>query len=275
MKKLGVILLTIFLIVSLTACVNQYNNDSVLTTVTKANDMANSNNETIRFSGEITSTDSHEENIGGNDVVSCNHIWEYHGIDSFYLNYVEERAPGWTDKFSDMFIKTEDFNLRVFADYFGISKVVLSRIVSQEIIDFKIAEGVYSKADDIELWYTDNYSINRNFLVDDNPAPDSGSVMIRPENDTIHIDRYFTIHKSLIVFVGEERFEEFKELYGGTDGFNVLNFIDYFHISRERFANIMEEQRKTSSYIYNVDYVYGTEEQQKIYFEKHIIEVKE
>ena len=215
------------------------------------------------------------DNIGGNDVMPCNHIWEYHGIDSYYLNYVEKKAPGWTDKFSDMFIQTEDFNLRVFADYFGISKDALSKIISQEIIDFKIAEGVYSKADDIDLWYIDNYSTNSNFLVDDNPAPDSGSVMIRPENDTIHTDRYFTIHKSLINLVGEEYFNEFKEKYGGTEYFNVLNFIDYFNISRESFEICMEEQRKNSSYIYNVDYVYGTEEQQKMYFEKHIIEVKE
>ena len=37
----------------------------------------------------------------------------------------------------------------------------------------------------------------------------------------------------------------------------------------------MEMQKKSSNYIYNVDYVYGTEEQQKMYFEKHIIEVNE
>lgn len=125
------------------------------------------------------------------------------------------------------------------------------------------------------MWYIDNYSTNSNFLVDDNPAPDSGSITIRPENDTIHTDRYFTIHKSLINLVGEERFDEFKQKYGGTEYFNVLNFINYFNISRESFEICMEEQRKTSSYIYNMDYVYGTEEQQKMYFEKHIIEVKE
>lgn len=266
MKKIISLFIIVILAISFTACEKEIpkekNNSTNLKTTTKVI----SENDKNTF---VT------DNIGGDDELPCNHIWEYHGIDSYYLNYVEERAPGWTDKFSDMFIKTEDFNLRVFADYFGIPKDVLSEIISQDIIDFKIAEGVYSKADDIDLWYADNYSINRIFLVDDNPAPDSGSVTIRPDDDTIHTDRYFTIHKSLIDFVGEDRFNEFKEKYGGTADFNVLNFIDYFNISCESFANCMEEQRKTSSYIYNVDYVYGTEEQQKMYFEKHIIETKE
>ena len=194
MKRIISLFIMIVLAVSFAACGKETKNEKDNST-----SLQNITNNILTSEKSTLETD----NIGGNDVMSCNHIWEYHGIDSYYINYVEERAPGWTDKFSDMFIQTEDFNLRVFADYFGISKDALSKIISQEIIDFKIAEGVYSKADDIDLWYIDNYSTNSNFLVDDNPAPDSGSVMIRPENDTIHTDRYFTIHKSLINLVGE------------------------------------------------------------------------
>ena len=228
-------------------------------------------NETSRFSEEITSTESYEENVGNDDPL-CNHEYCYHAIDGCFLTYVDEHAPGWSDKFIDMFGRTEDCNIRFFTDYFGIPKEDFWVIVGSHASDFGID---YEDFFNTDRWYADDYATNEYFIADDNSAPDSGSVMIRPEGDTIHTDRYFTIHKSLIDFVGEDRFEEFKELYGGTDGFNVLNFIDYFHISRERFANIMEEQKKSSNYIYNVDYVYGTEEQQKMYFEKHIIKINE
>lgn len=271
MKKLGVILLTTFLIVSMTACGSFGNNDSSLTTTYKISDMVNSNNETGKVSEEITNTESYEENIGGDDYI-CNHEYYYHTIDGCFISYVDKHSPGWFDKFVDMFGRTEDCNIRFFADYFGIRKENFWSIVGSNASDFGIDYADFYNTD---RWYADDYATNGFFITDDNPAPDSGSIMIRPENDTIHTDRYFTIHKSLIDFVGEERFNEFKEKYGGTEYFNVLNFIDYFNISRESFEICMEEQRKTSFNIYNVDYVYGTEEQQKMYFEKHIIEVKE
>ena len=270
MEKLGVILLTTFLIVSITSC-SGYDNESFLTTTCKTSDMVNSNNETSRFLEEITSTESHEENIGGDDYI-CNHEYYYHTIDGCFISYVDEHAPGWSDKFIDMFGRTEDCNIRFFTDYFGIPKENFWSIVGSNASDFGIDYADFYNTD---RWYADDYSINEYFLANDNPAPDLGSIMIRPEGDTIHTDRYFTIHKSLINLVGEERFNEFKEKYGGTEYFNVLNFIDYFEISCESFEVCMEEQRKTSFYIYNVDYVYGTEEQQKMYFEKHIIEVEE
>lgn len=270
MKKLGIFLLTTFLIVSMTSC-GSHNNDSSLTTTSKTNYMVNPNNETSRFSKKITSTESYEENIGGDDYI-CNHEYYYHTIDGCFISYVDKHSPGWSEKFIDMFGRTEDCNIRFFTDYFGIPKEDFWVIVGSHASEFSVD---YEDFFNTDRWYADDYATNEYFITDDNPAPDLESIKIRPEGDTSHTDRYFTIHKSLINLVGEERFNEFKEKYGGTEYFNVLNFIDYFKISRESFEICMEDQRKASFYIYNVDYVYGTVEQQKMYFEKHIIEVKE
>lgn len=267
MKKIIIVFLSVILTVSLAACDNPDNNP-LLTTTDKADTLIN---ETSTFPEEITTAKIHEENIGGDDPL-CNHEYHYHTIDGCFTEYVDKYAPGWSQKFIDMFGYTEDCNIRFFTDYFGIPKENFWAIVGSHASNLGIN---YEEFFSTDRWYADDYATNEYFITDDNPAPDSGSVMIRPENDTIHTDRYFTIHKSLIDLVGEERFDEFKELYGGTENFNVLNFIDYFNISYGSFSNCMEEQKKSSFYIYNVDYVFGTEEQQKMYFEKHIIEVEE
>ena len=267
MKKISIFVFIMLLFVSLVACSNQNNDEYVTTTA-----LSSANNEKSDVLNELTedliSTSKTVENVGGDDP-ECNHKYCYHTIDGCFSTYVEEHAPGWFDKFVDMFGRTEDCNIGFFTDYFGIPKEDFWTIVGSKASDFGIDYADFYNTD---RWYADDYATNEYFLADDNPAPDSGSVMIRPEGDTIHTDRYFTIHKSLIDLVGEENFNEFREAYAGTADFNVLNFIDYFDISEESFTECMEEVKKTSLYIYNVNYVYGTEAEQKMYFEKHIIE---
>lgn len=270
MKKTIIVFLSVILIVSLSAC-NNWNNNTLVTTTVKVDTLTNEPIETSTFSTDEKTEEFYKENIGGDEPL-CNHEYHYHTIDGCFTEYVDKYAPGWSHKFIDMFGYTEDCNIRFFMDYFGIPKEKFWIIVGSHASNLGID---YEDFFNTDRWYADNYATNEYFITDDNPAPDSESVIIRPENDTIHTDRYFTIHKSLINLVGEEYFNEFKEKYGGTECFNVLYFIDYFKISRESFETCMEEQRKTSFNIYNVNYVYGTEEQQKMYFEKHIIEVKE
>lgn len=217
-------------------------------------------------SGTVT-----ELNAGGNDVLPCNHIYSYHSIDTALSLYVDSIQPGSSEKYSQMFLKTEDFNQRAFFDYFGISSEKYWEIYDSGTIEnyAGIYGDEFSKVYNPEKWFAADYATNRYFLANDDPAPDTGNVFIRPEGDTVHTDRYFTIHPSLISLVGEDKFEEFKGKFGGTADFNVLKFVEYFNIDKASFTECMD--KCGSLYIYNPDYVFGTAEMQKAYFEKQIL----
>lgn len=101
---------------------------------------------------------------------------------------------------------------------------------------------------------------------------DPKSVRIICETDTVHTARYYTINGFLIEYVGEDNFNEFKNKFAGTENFNILNFVDYFDITKEEFDAIFSsDDYHAISAAYKSEYVYGTEEMQKLYFEKHPI----
>ena len=213
-----------------------------------------------------TVSESSEAGVG-NDTPFCSHVFGYHAIDGWLLDYVDESKE---QRFIELFGRTEDCNRRFFMDYYGIPKEKYWEIYDKESIlaDPDVYNIEYYNPD---IWFSDDYYKNPLFVQEGKTAPEENSVIIRPEGDTIHTDRYFTICESLIDFVGEEEFNEFRNKYGGTADFNILKFIDEFGISKEDFKKCTETQLLATYGIYNTDYVYGTPEMQKEYFEKHII----
>lgn len=209
----------------------------------------------------------------GGDTPFCNHVFGYHSIDAWLFDYANKINPEAEQNFILLFGRTEDCNRRFFMDYYGIPKEDYWNIYDKEfIIDNPNSFDINFYNPDI--WFSDDYFKNPLFVQEGKVASEEGSVIIRPEDDTIHTDRYFTICGSLIDFVGEEKFNEFKAKYGGTENFNILNFIKEFNISKEDFKNCTETQLLVTYGVYNTDYIYGTEEMQKEYFEKHILTQK-
>ncbi|MBR6360329.1 MAG: hypothetical protein IKS04_00905 [Clostridia bacterium] len=229
--------------------------------------------ESVERTGEYSASDSKTNSKDangagiGNDTAFCSHEYNYHQIDGWLLDYVDESKE---QRFIELFGRTEDYNRRFFMDYYGISKEDYWKIYDKESIlaDPDVYNIEYYNPD---IWFSDDYYKNPLFVQEGKTAPEENSVIIRPEGDTIHTDRYFTICESLIDFVGEEKFNEFRNKYGGTADFNILKFIDEFGISKEDFKKCTETQLLATYGIYNTDYVYGTPEMQKEYFEKHII----
>ena len=229
--------------------------------------------ESVEHAGEYSASDSKTNGKDangagiGNDTAFCSHEYNYHQIDGWLLDYVDESKE---QRFIELFGRTEDYNRRFFMDYYGIPKEDYWKIYDKESIlaDPDVYNIEYYNPD---IWFSDDYYKNPLFVQEGKTAPEENSVIIKPEGDTIHTDRYFTICESLIDFVGEEEFNEFRDKYGGTADFNILKFIEEFGISKEDFKKCTETQLLATYGIYNTDYVYGTPEMQKEYFEKHII----
>lgn len=221
---------------------------------------------------------TNEENIGiGGDGISlCCHIPQYHAIEGFVFEFINKKSPGAFDKFEELFSYTEDFNTRFCFDYFGIPKEMWWEVNDKELVS-KHREDYEMFFYDADLWFSDTYYKEDVILLEPGVATDADSVFIRPKGDNIHTDRYFTIHPSLINYVGKDKFEEFKNKYAGTEDFNILNFIKYFNISKETFSKLTETKEPRTEiifYIYKTEYVYGTEEMQKQYFEKQPLDLK-
>lgn len=233
--------------------------------------------ESITKENSVTEKNETSEETGiGGDFIWCCHSFFYHSINGDLYEFIEEKSPGAFDKFGEMFSPTEDFNVRFCFDYFGIPKEMWWEIFNKEYImeNYSDEDKLFYDAD---LWFSDTYYMEDAFLVEPGVCPEADSVYIRPEGDDIHTDRYFTIHPSLINYVGEDKFEEFKNKYAGTEDFNILNFIKYFNISKETFSELTETKAPGTGkiyYIYNTEYVYGTEEMQRQYFERQPLDLE-
>ncbi len=264
MKRMISILLPFILLICLFACgkqTEQLTNQYIETSISNSNDVEESQ-------------DTVDSEIGG-DFEPCNHIYNYHQIDGWLLDYVDSFEPGLYHKYADLFLKTEDFNRRAFMDYFGIPKEDYWKIYNKDSI---LAEPDAYNIEyyNPDVWFSDDYYKDPLFIQASKIAPEENSVTIKPKDDTIHTDRYFTICESLIDYVGEKEFNEFRNKYGGTADFNILKFVDEFDISRDDFEKLTQTHFADFTFsIYNSDYVYGTPEMQKEYFEKHILNTAE
>lgn len=171
-----------------------------------------------------------------------------------YLRYTDE-----------LFADTFDFNQRSFCRYFGITEQ-----------QYKEAIAVFS---DYEI-----YGETGKYIVDNYPRGIFGTygdfldVFLRkdkkmqyntdeciPDEKCPHTYTYHTISGEMIELVGKEKYAEFKEEYYGTEGFNILNFIDLFSLTEEEVNDALTNKSIILP-LYNVKVLFSDEKSINDYF---------
>ena len=206
------------------------------------------------------------------------HIEYFYSVDYIFLEYCQslgyfpedEDLNKLQDEYAVLFGCTEDGNTISFMDYYGIPDSVYIDYWTEKVPGG--ADPSYEMELNFDAWFSDEVipSDQEAFISPDYPYDDPKSVFIRCADDEIHTDRYYTINGFLIKYVGEEQFDEFRDEFGGTEKFNILNFIDYFGISKEDFDGVFyAEDYHSISLPYKSEYLYGTEEMQELYLTRH------
>ncbi|MBQ9543786.1 MAG: hypothetical protein IJV00_01510 [Clostridia bacterium] len=155
----------------------------------------------------------------------------------------------------DYFGSPEDANFGGLVERYGITKKEFEDAIRQyllEMLDQSYATRFYEITDSKELflspslycyeiWFEKDYRDNELFISSYYVEPETRSVCIRPEGDDMHLDSYHTIDRRLIDFVGKDKFEKFKNKYGGTEDFNILKFVEEFGVTRQDYRKILKE----------------------------------
>lgn len=213
---------------------------------------------------EILSDSSASSNVGPDGY---EYIDEYNGglfsIDSRLKSLVP--ADDYYKYVNDTFAGSFDFNQRSFCRYFGITedqyKEAMSVFNRYEIygdsgtyMSTKYPIGVFGDYDDfIEIFVREEY--RSKYLTEE----------CIPGDSCVHTFTYHTISDEMINCVGADKYEEFKEKYYGTEEFNILNFIEYFSLTKEMVEDALEPSAGTIQ-AYKLDYLFGTEDMRKEYF---------
>lgn len=136
---------------------------------------------------------------------------------------------------------------------------------------------------EVAALYSEHPENSERFIYKDFKYDGIDTVVKRPDNETEkkYISLYYTIDYRLIAYVGEEKFNSFKDKYYGTEDFNILKFIEEFNIDKEKMIWINEnyfypkyvyKDGVNKIYSYNPDYLYGTDEMKEEYFSIHPLE---
>ena len=202
------------------------------------------------------------------------HTLRYGALDPDFLLLLLSREQ--IDTYINVFWYSEDRNYGALCEYFGISSGSFARAVrlwkeheaTLGLTD-EMFEKEYPELSGWENWFGD-YKNAVVFLADKSREPDLLSVTERCESDSVHTDRYFTIDRRLIQFVGTRSFEQFRAKYAGSEQFNVLKFIDFFEITKDEYISLCENTSKFRedwiSYPYSPEYLFGDAEKQRVYF---------
>ncbi|MBQ9544316.1 MAG: hypothetical protein IJV00_04240 [Clostridia bacterium] len=200
------------------------------------------------------------------------HTLRYGALDPDFLELLISREQ--TDEYINVFWYSEDRNYGALCDYFGISSESFGRAVrlwkerEQKLgLTEEVFENEYPELFFWEKWFGD-FKNDPAFL--SGAEPDTVSVTLRCESDALHTDRYYTIDRRLIEYVGTRSFGQFKDKYAGTEQFNILNFIDTFEITKEEYVSLFERtsrfREEWVSYPYSPEYLFGDAEKQALYF---------
>ncbi len=240
--------------------------------------------DTAVFESEIN-TDA----VGG--PVYYKHVDYFDCVDPGFLYWCQldgKYLPEGTDTeallndYIELFDRTEDFHNSGFMDYYGIpSQAYIEYWTLKEEAyvknggDSETFKFRYATELAFDAWFSSTVIpadqpvfINQEIYTYDDPI----SVFIRCEEDTLHTNRYYTINGFLVEYVGEEKFQEFKDKYAGTQEFNIISFVDYFDITKEEFDSVFESKDYHDWVLpYHSEYIYGNEEMQKLYFERQLV----
>lgn len=249
--------------------------------------------------GDDNPVDTENEVAKGSpvDTVCPEHPDWFHSLSAELADYAESLRPEEdklqdpdaylkiNDQYFNIFVRTEDINPISFCRYYGISKEeyvqLYERMNHLESFINDYREGRYESFAiyyQIDALFSDGEEFNEYFMKDSFKDRAIKSERIMPKEECNHTYTYHTIHYTLIEFVGEEKYNEFKEEFAGTEDFNIINFLNYFQIDKELYLKMMEEaghtgvlRGKDSKYLhfYHPQYLFGSEEEQELYFVCH------
>ena len=223
---------------------------------------------------------------GKNRTSDGKHLRYYEGITDPIVGYINEKAG--TDKlngilqneYSKMFAGTQDSNTPAVLEYYGITKEEYVALLNStlpaapegEKPNFMYQLQVYH----YDALFAEQYWNHPFYLVSDYVPPEIDSYYTSLEDRGGYTKRYYRIDRLLIEYVGVDEFEKWLEEKEDVDQ-NILDFVEYFGITREIYEDIYRETcylvdmygAKWHRLPYNTDYLFGTPEMQDEYFKVH------
>ncbi len=189
-------------------------------------------------------------------------------IPGFFSDYI---GSEFYSEYIPKFGACGDANIAALAEYYDISK--------EEYIEFchtyleKWGKAPYGeKPNGLELymlnwdaWFSEEYWNHPDFIFSDYDSEKYDCYYTSIPDRNGYTRRYYRIDYALIQHVGEEQFNKWLEEKEDIDQ-NVLDFIEYFNITREQYDSLYEDYFPIP---YNPDYLFGTEEMQDEYFKVH------
>lgn len=176
------------------------------------------------------------------------HVDEYHGVNSDFTRYFFCDYLFYSPNYqlpSGIGFANECSNYGFFIDYFAISE----EDFRQALIRYYESHSDYS----LEAFVNENYGLamykhwfgdyadDPVFLVRDAVNAGYKSVTVRPHGEDGWTDLYYTIDYRLIQHVGKDKFESFKNKYGGSADFNIVNFLEEMGIGPEEYRDIYDK----------------------------------
>ena len=199
----------------------------------------------------------------GSELNTEKYLWYFYQIDSVLQDYIT------INKFEDylaLFSKTVDITTASICEYYDISR--------QEYIDL-YTERLREKGDVVmtgnydfyryDAIFSEEYWNHPDYLLSDYIPPEIDDYYTSLEDRNGYTRRYYIIDRLLIEFVGVDAFEEWLESVGDVRQ-NIVEFTEYFDITREVYDEVYRDTRIKP---YNPDYLFGTPEEQEIYFTVH------
>ncbi len=199
----------------------------------------------------------------GSELNTKKYLWYFYQIDSVLQDYIT------INKFEDylaLFSKTVDITTASICEYYDISK--------QEYIDL-YTERLREKGDVVmagnydfyryDAIFSEEYWNHPDYLLSDYVPPEIDDYYTSLEDRNGYTRRYYIIDRLLIEFVGVDAFEDWLESVGDVRQ-NIVEFTEYFDITREVYDEVYRDTRIKP---YNPDYLFGTPEEQEIYFTVH------
>ncbi len=212
----------------------------------------------------------------------------YFTIDGLLLEYIDGKAGSsiFADEYLKLFNGTTAINMPALCEYYGITKEEYVAHCNKFIEEFgKSKEGEipiylmfrlyafrYDAIFSEEYWNHSDYLLNAYVI----PEIDDHYTSLEDRNG--YTKRYYIIDRRLIEYVGVDEFEDWLDAVSDTEQ-NIIEFIDHFGITREIYEDIYRKdcwQEATEHTVarwrflpYNPDYLFGTPEEQEIYFTVH------
>ncbi len=227
-------------------------------------------------------TKEYEHPIDGTTfVVSKNYPLYYSIPDTLIDTVVRFKGKEHVDRFEFMYSGTEQYGVGAFCEYFGIDyytyvflfeharrkdnigylsrdDLLLRKEESEQsdYVSFLSSHPEYFYSEYFGRYYDSSVFLRSDY------SPEHDGMCIKPDFCT-HTSYYHIIDSYMIEAVGYDEYIKFESAYGGTEEYNVVNFVEKYGIDRARFDEIYDGILPT----YNPEYLYADAGVRSEYFE--------